>query len=205
MRESQTTPEARYLLTRFSRSLYPRGMTTGAPRQTATLAAPVLGNTPPSPASLSLCRHGFNSGPPLIFMRSPGYKSPTRTLHPTANTTPSPNITNQYTIFHTIPTNLCGTRLPHPHLSSPTRPLHTLPKDAQPANRRWRTGMRAPSRTTAERPSFGRHSSPTSRAQPHRIYLATGSLASSRRPRRQSAPRWRRAPLSTRLLCALGL
>jgi hypothetical protein len=71
-----------------------RGMTTGAPPQIATPAAPDLGHTPPSPASLSLCRHGYNSGPPLIFMRSPGYKSPTRTLHPTANTTPSPNVTN---------------------------------------------------------------------------------------------------------------
>jgi hypothetical protein len=105
MQESQTTLEARYLLTRFSRSLHPRGMITGAPPQTATPAAPDPGNTPPSPASMSLCRHGYNNGPPLIFMRSPGYKSLTRTLHPTANTTPSLNVTNQYTIFDTIPTN----------------------------------------------------------------------------------------------------
>jgi hypothetical protein len=54
MRESQTTPEARYLVTRFSQSLHPRGMTTGAPPQTATPGAPDPGNTPPSPASLSL-------------------------------------------------------------------------------------------------------------------------------------------------------
>jgi hypothetical protein len=46
------------------------------------------------PCEPVLCRHGYNSGPPLIFMRSPGYKSPTRTLHPTANTTPNPNVTN---------------------------------------------------------------------------------------------------------------
>jgi hypothetical protein len=59
-----------------------------------------------------------------------------------------------------------------------------------------RTGAWAPPRTTTPRPSFGRRSSLTSRAKPRRIRLATGSLvaASSCRPRRQSAPRWWRAP-----------
>jgi hypothetical protein len=33
---SQTTPEARYLVTTFSRSLHPRGMTMGAPPQYVT-------------------------------------------------------------------------------------------------------------------------------------------------------------------------
>jgi hypothetical protein len=40
-----------------------RGMTMGAPPQITTPAAPDPGNTPPSPASLSLCRHGYNSSP----------------------------------------------------------------------------------------------------------------------------------------------
>jgi hypothetical protein len=112
MRESQTTLEAQYLLTRFSRSLHPQGMTTGAPPQTATPAASDLGNTLPS----------YNSGPPLIFMRSPGYKSLTRTLHPTANTTPSPNVTNQYTIFDTIPTNSTLVNIHHLEVAMRERP-----------------------------------------------------------------------------------
>jgi hypothetical protein len=40
-----------------------RGMTTGAPPQTATPATPDPGDTLPSTVSLSLCHHGYNSGP----------------------------------------------------------------------------------------------------------------------------------------------
>uniref|UniRef100_A0A0A9FSP8 Uncharacterized protein n=1 Tax=Arundo donax TaxID=35708 RepID=A0A0A9FSP8_ARUDO len=48
------TPEARYLLTRFSRSLHPRGTTTGAPPQLATpVASESRRNRCLSPASLS--------------------------------------------------------------------------------------------------------------------------------------------------------
>jgi hypothetical protein len=56
----------------------------GRSSPTATSAAPDPGNTPPSHASLSLCHHGYNSSPPLIFMRRLGLQSMTRTLPYTA-------------------------------------------------------------------------------------------------------------------------
>jgi hypothetical protein len=93
---TQTTTETRSLVTRFGRSLHPRGMTTGAPPQIATPAAPDPGNTPPSPASLSLCRHGYNNSPPLIFMRRLGLQSLTGTLPCTAKYNSSPIIIGLY-------------------------------------------------------------------------------------------------------------
>jgi hypothetical protein len=44
----------------------------GRSSPTATPAAPDPGNTSSSPASLSLCHHGYNSSPPLIFMKRLG-------------------------------------------------------------------------------------------------------------------------------------
>jgi hypothetical protein len=52
---SQTTTETRSLLTTFIRSLHPRGMTTGAPPQTATPAA--LGSRHHAPFPLRACRY----------------------------------------------------------------------------------------------------------------------------------------------------
>jgi hypothetical protein len=92
----QTTMETRSLLTRFIQSLHPRGMTTGGPPQITTLAAPDPGNTPPSPASLLLCRHGHNSSPPLIFMRRLGLQRMARTLLYTAKYNSSPIVTGLY-------------------------------------------------------------------------------------------------------------
>jgi hypothetical protein len=49
-----------------------------------------------SPAILSLCRHGYNSSPPLIFMRRHGLQSMTPTLPYTAKYNSSPLVTGLY-------------------------------------------------------------------------------------------------------------
>ena len=111
---SQMTPEARSLLTRFGQSLHPRSMTTGAPPQfcntgrfrvsTASCRLP--------PASLSLCRHGYNSSHPLIFMRRSGLQSLTRTLPYTVNLQLNPIVTGLVQIFDTYSTNSTLTNIP---------------------------------------------------------------------------------------------
>ena len=60
----------------------------------ATPITPGPGNMLPPHTDLSQCHHGCNSGPLLIFVTSSGYMSTTQTLHPSANTTPSPNVTD---------------------------------------------------------------------------------------------------------------
>jgi hypothetical protein len=54
------------------------------------------GITPPSPASMSLCRHDYNSSPPLIFVRRPGLQSMTQTLPYTTKYNPSLMVTGLY-------------------------------------------------------------------------------------------------------------
>jgi hypothetical protein len=54
------------------------------------------GITPPSPASMSLCRHGYNSSPPLIFIRRPGLQSMTQTLPYSTKYNPSLIVTGLY-------------------------------------------------------------------------------------------------------------
>jgi hypothetical protein len=65
-----------------------RGMTTGALPQyhnTGRFRIPASRRLPP--VSLSLCLHGYNSNPPLIFMRRLGLQSRTQTLPYSDNTT----------------------------------------------------------------------------------------------------------------------
>ena len=101
--QSQTTPEARCLLKRFSRSLHPRGMTMGAPPhyQIAMLASGYTAAMPHPQTKPSSHPEGYNISPPFIFISRFGLQSLTRTLPCTANTTQSSSITKAVHIFDT--------------------------------------------------------------------------------------------------------
>ena len=88
------------MLTRFGQSLHFRGMTTGAPPQYCnTGCSGVSSSCRLPPTSMSLCRHGYNSNPPIIFMRRSGSQSLTRTLPYNAKYNSSPNVTGLVQIF----------------------------------------------------------------------------------------------------------
>jgi hypothetical protein len=63
-------------------------------RNTGRSGIPAIRRLPP--ASLSLCRHGYNSSPPLIFMRRLGLQSMTQTLPCTAKYNSSLIVTGLY-------------------------------------------------------------------------------------------------------------
>jgi hypothetical protein len=116
----------------FIQSLHPRGMTTGAPPQITTPAAPDPGNTPPSPASLSLCRHGYNSSPPLIFMRRLGLRSMTWTLPYTAKYNSSLIVTELYKYSTQYFTNSTLANLPPPWICLARTSVYTRLKSSLP-------------------------------------------------------------------------
>jgi hypothetical protein len=66
------------------------------------------------PASLSLCRHGYNSSPPLIFMRRLGLQSMTRTLPYTVKYNSSLIVTGLYKYSTQYLTNSTLTNIPPP-------------------------------------------------------------------------------------------
>jgi hypothetical protein len=81
-------------------------MTRGAPPQYRnTGRSRVLASCRLPPATMSLYCHGYNSSPPLIFMRKSGLPSLTRTLPYTAKYNSSPIITGLIQIFNTYSTN----------------------------------------------------------------------------------------------------
>ena len=70
--KSETTPETQSLLTRFNQSHIPKAWLQTLLPNTATPAA--LGSGHHAASLLRACRHGYNSSPPLIFMRKSGYR-----------------------------------------------------------------------------------------------------------------------------------
>lgn len=109
---SYTKPET-YLVMRFIQSLRPQGITTDAPPQ---YARPVCYEVPVRAAASSLrdcalCRHGYNNGPPLIFMRIPVTEFDTNSTSTADTILWVLSVTNSYTILMTHTTLDVGTRI----------------------------------------------------------------------------------------------